>query len=486
MSDTETVIQGGKKWIILSMEHNLTLKPKHAPGSIGELLPIALPMMASSACDTVMTFTNRFFLAKLGSAQMNAALGGGIMCFLMTTFFLGLIGYSTALIGQYYGSGQKRNCPVVVTQAGIIALLAYPVILLLAPVARASFSAFGIAAEQLGPQTIYFNILINCTILSLMRSALCCFFSGTGRTRIVMIASLVAMLVNVGINYVVVSGRFGIPGFGIRGAAWGIIAGDVCGLLVLAWAYFSNSDRAEYGIKDSFVFSKNVMQKLLKFGYPAGLEFFLTMSAFTSMIMLFQSLGQVAATAATITFNWDMVAFVPLTGIEIAITSLVGRYMGARKPDTAHSVAMSGVKFGSIYSFIMVILFAVFPFALANMFRPDANDGVFTAALPLSLFMVRLMAFYVLGEAMIIAFCGALRGAGDTFYAMLISVTLHWLMVGALFVMFRVMHVSARVGWMGVIVWFMLLSFAFYLRYRSGKWREMRVVDMPEEASIVV
>lgn len=462
------------------MEQNAISKPKHMPGSIGELLPIALPMMASCACETVMTFTNRFFLAKLGTAHMNAALGGGMMSFLMSTFFLGLIGYSTALIGQYYGSGQKRNCSVVVTQASIIALLAYPIVLMLAPLARASFRAAGIAPEQLALQTVYFNILINCTPLSLMRNALSCFFSGTGRTRVVMIASLVAMFVNVGINYVVVSGRFGIPGFGIRGAACGIIAGDVCGLLVLAWAYFSNPDRGGYGIKDSYVFNKAVMQKLLKFGYPAGMEFFLTLSAFTGIIMLFQSLGQVVATAATITFNWDMVAFVPLVGIEVAITSLVGRYMGAGDPDTAHSVVMSGIKFGSIYSLIMVVLFAAFPLALANVFRPDGSDKVFAAALPLTLYMVRLMAFYVLGEAMIVAFCGALRGAGDTFFAMCMSVTLHWLMVGVLFVMFRVMHLSARVGWMSVIVWFMFLGFAFYLRYRSGKWRSMRVVDMPE------
>lgn len=439
-------------------------------------------MMASSACDTVMTFTNRYFLSKLGSSEMNAALGGGIMCFLMTTFFLGLIGYSTALIGQYYGSGQRKNCSIVVTQAGILALVAYPIILLLAPVARASFRASGIAPEQLGPQTVYFNILVYCTILSLLRSALSCFFSGTGRTRVVMVASIAAMLANVGINYVVVPGRFGIPSYGIRGAAWGIIVGDICGLLVLAWAYFSSADITEYGIRDSFVFSREVIWKLLKFGYPAGLEFFLTLSAFTGIIMLFQSLGQVVATAATITFNWDMVAFVPLIGIEIAITSLVGRYMGARDPDTAHRVAMSGIKVGSIYSFAMMVLFASFPLALSNVFRPAGHDPSFSSALPLTIFMVRLMAFYVLGEALIVAFCGALRGAGDTFFAMCMSVTLHWLMVGVLYVMFRVMHLSARAGWVGVIIWFIFLGFAFYLRYRSGKWKDIRVVDVSEDA----
>lgn len=181
---------------------------QHSPGSVRELLVIALPMMAASACDTVMTFTDRLFLSKLGTEQMNAALCGGLTSFLMTTFFLGLIGYGTALVAQFFGSGQKRNCSVVVTQTAIIAVLAYPLILMCAPLARLAFRASGIAPEQLVPQTLFFSILIYASIVGLLRSVFSCFFSGIGRTRIVMIASLVAMVVNIGLNYVLVLGRF--------------------------------------------------------------------------------------------------------------------------------------------------------------------------------------------------------------------------------------------------------------------------------------
>jgi len=139
-------------------------------------MAITLPMMASSACDTIMTFTGRLFLSKLGSEFMNAALIGGMTCYLMTTFFLGLIGYGTALVAQFYGSGQKRNCSVVVTQAVLIAVLAYPIILLCAPLVRSAFQASGIAREQLVPQMIFFNILIYASIIGLLRSAFGCFF----------------------------------------------------------------------------------------------------------------------------------------------------------------------------------------------------------------------------------------------------------------------------------------------------------------------
>lgn len=79
------------------------------PAGIREILPIALPMMVSSACDTVMIFTNRLFLAKIDSIQMSAAMGGGISFFLLLTFFIGLTGYSAALVAQHLGAGEEKN-----------------------------------------------------------------------------------------------------------------------------------------------------------------------------------------------------------------------------------------------------------------------------------------------------------------------------------------------------------------------------------------
>ena len=54
-----------------------------------ELLAIAFPMVVSQACFTVMTFTDRLFLSRLGSEQMDAAMAGGLTAFVMMTFFMG-------------------------------------------------------------------------------------------------------------------------------------------------------------------------------------------------------------------------------------------------------------------------------------------------------------------------------------------------------------------------------------------------------------
>ena len=54
-------------------------------GGVRELTAVALPMVVSHACDTVMTFTDRVFLSRLGPEQMNAAMFGGLTSFMMSS-----------------------------------------------------------------------------------------------------------------------------------------------------------------------------------------------------------------------------------------------------------------------------------------------------------------------------------------------------------------------------------------------------------------
>ncbi len=452
-----------------------------AAGGMRELLAIALPMVVSHACDTVMTFTDRLFLSRLGPEQMNASMAGGLTTFMMMTFFLGLTGYSTALVAQYLGSGRKDRCATATTQAMLVALAAYPLILLARPLVHLAFRKTGISAAQLAPQIAYFDILIYATVIGLFRNCLSSFFSGIGRTRIVMVAAVTAMVVNVGMNYILIFGKFGFPAWGIRGAACGTIIGGLCGLGVLLAAYLGPTIRRTYQVGRSLRFDREAMGTLLRFGYPAGIEMFLNLMAFNGMIIAFHAHSDATATAVTIMFNWDMVSFVPLIGIQIGVMSLVGRYMGAGDPDTAHRSAMSGLKSGWLYSVVILILFVGFPERLVALFSPERIDPVFQQAAPIAVKMIRIASVYVLLEAVIVVFSGALRGAGDTFWAMCTSVTIHFSMLAILIVMLYVLALSPIAAWVGVVVAFMAFSGLFYRRYRGGQWRTIRMVPTPTE-----
>lgn len=450
---------------------------KAQPGSMRETILIALPMIASSACDTMMIFIDRLFLAKVGTHQMNAAMLGGMTAFLMSTFFVGLLGYSTAIVAQYYGSRHKEKCSIAIFQAILMALASYPIILLLKPVTFIIFDKLHLAPEQTILQKEYASILITFTFIGLLRQVITCFFSGIGKTKFIMFSTFIAMLVNITLNYILIFGKFGVPAMGIKGAAYGTVIGTAASTIILFAVYLSKHNVKEYSIMKSFKINRKIALKHLRFGYPAGLEFMLNFAAFNAMLMCFHADSPLTATAITITFNWDLVSFVPLIGVEIAVTSLVGRYMGAGRVDYAHKATMSALKLGWIYSSMILILFLTMSNELAELFRPAENAELFMQAQPIAAKMIKLASFYVMVEAAILAYSGALRGAGDTFWTMCISVGIHWLLIAVTLIAFKVFNATAVQAWLAVIVVFMLFGLAFFLRYRTGKWKKIQVID---------
>lgn len=446
------------------------------PGGIRELLIIALPMIISTACDGVMTFTDRLFLARVAPEQMNAAMGGGVALQMLMFFFVGLTGYSTALVAQYFGAGEKHNSTRAAFQAILVTLFAWPVVLAAKPLLIDFFYLMKLPESQIPFQISYLNILVWGGLFGMLRYTLGCYFTGIGKTKIVMTATLVAMLVNVVLDYVLIFGKFGFPAMEIEGAAIATMSGWFCAVIILVSVYLGPVNRKVFAVMKSFRFNFVIMKKLIYYGSPAGFEMFLNFLAFSFMVALFQSEGDVVATATTVMFNWDLVSFIPLLGIEIAVTSLVGRYMGAGQPDIAQKSALSAIKTGMFYSVIILALFILVPEWLVHVFRPETPDPVFTGAVPIAETMIRIAALYVLAEAVMVALVGTLRGAGDTYFTMIASVAAHWSFVPLLYLGLKVFHLSVGLSWFLLVVFFLLFCVALVVRFRQGKWKNISVI----------
>lgn len=451
-------------------------KSYHKPGGIKELLILAFPMIISTACDGIMTFTDRLFLARIGVEQMNAAMGGGVTLQVIMFFFVGLTGYTTALTAQYFGAGKYAKSTRAAFQAILVTIIAWPIVFGISPLAKLYFQFMNIPASQMAYQIEYLNILALGSLFGMMRYTLGCYFTGIGRTGIVMVATLAAMLVNVVLDYILIFGKLGFAPLGIRGAAIATISGSFVAVIILSFIYLGHTNREQFKVMKSFRFDYPIMKKLLYYGYPAGLEMFLNFLAFSTMVSLFHSRGEVAATASTIMFNWDLVSFIPLLGIEIAVTSLVGRYMGAGKPDYAQRAAYSGIRIGIFYSVIILVLFLFATPMLVNLFHPTEASSVFVSAAPIAINMIRIAALYVLVEAVLIAVVGALRGAGDTHFTMVASVTAHWLFVPILYVSLNILNLSIEIGWFLLVIFFLAFTAVFIKRFRSGKWKNIKVI----------
>jgi multidrug resistance protein, MATE family len=437
---------------------------------------VGLPMVVSLSCDTVMVFTDRWFLSRLGSNTMNAAFGGGLGAMAVQTFFIGLIGYSTAQVAQAYGAGRRDRSGMASLQAIGVALLAWPVVLLAIPLARIVLPKLGLPPEQLLPQRQYFEIMVLASGIGLLRGALSSYFSGIGLTRVVMVASLGAMASNIPLVWALVFGHFGLPALGLMGAAMGtIIAGSV-GLLILAVAWLAPTNIRTFGPSFSVRVDRELLSTLLRKGAPAGAEFFFGFLSFQAMVLLFQRQGASSATAASILFNWDMVSYVPLVGVEIGTTSLVGRYVGARNFAAVRRTLRSALRLGWLCSAMVLVGFLAFPHVLVDVFRPDVADASFEQARGLAITLIRVSSAYVATQGVLLVFAGALRGSGDTLWTMMTTVGSNWLLVLALWLSFEVLGLSTLVGWSILVGMFVLYPLVLGWRWKQGRWRERQMV----------
>jgi MATE family multidrug resistance protein len=443
--------------------------------TLKRLLGIALPMVISQASDTVMLFADRLMVSRLGELHLAAAMSGGLTQFTVSSFFIGMVGYVNAVVAQYYGAGRRERCAPAAYQAFLLSLLSYPLLLALSPLVRYLFVFAGHGAEQIGLEYLYFKTLNYGAVLFVLRAAFTGFFLGIGRTRTVMIANLVGMVVNLPANYVFIYGKFGMPAFGIEGAGFGTIIGAFATLVILAAAYWKPKYRAMYGTHKFSGIDFDLLRRLLRFGAPAGVEMVLNVAAFNIFVQFMHSYGTDVAAAVTVTFNWDIVAFIPMLGMGAAVTSVVGQNVGARNYREARRTAYVALGAAWAYSGVMMLLFFFGARMLVGVFLDTAPGG--SAAAPLAVDMLRLAALYTLADSCQLVFSGALRGAGDTKTVMRISVGLHWVFAVLSFVLIRVAGWPPMPIWIVFILFVVILGAAMYLRFRFGGWKDIELID---------
>ena len=435
-----------------------------------QLLDISIPMMVSQGTFVAMVFFDRLFLSMIGPVHMAAAMLGGIASFFCLALFMGVLVYANALVAQYYGAGALHKCPRVVTQGLILALLCLPVIALTAFFVDKVFVAIGHPPQQVMLEQTYFRILLLAAPFNLGKACIGSYFSGTGRTRVVMIADTVGVMLNIPLSWLLIFGYWGMPELGIAGAAWGTVVASLFTLVIFLGFYLSRHNRVRFRVLESFRFDAGIMRRYIRLGFPSGLEMFMNFATFNLFILLYQTFGVSYAAAAAIVFNWDMVCFVPMLGLNIGVASLVGRYVGANDIARANGVMVAGFAIALVYSGILAAVFVIFRIELLNVF---SGSGVgFAPILEIGSFMMVGLACYAMADACIIISGAVLRGAGDTRWLMITSISLHWLMVIVLAIMILLLDYGPRPSWVVFVSSIVVLAIAYLGRLYGGVWRQ--------------
>jgi MATE family multidrug resistance protein len=466
-------------------------------GGYRELIRVAIPLILSTASFTVMHFLDRLMLAHYSDTTAAAATSAGVLSFALLSFFMGIAGYTNTFIAQYYGAGDRKMCAVSLWQGIYFVLCAgvlFPIVF--RPLGMAVLSWAGHEPDVLAAERIYFGILVVGSICPLMNSVLGSFFSGRGDTWTVMWVNVAAAVINVILNYCMIFGRCGFPEMGIAGAAIATISASFSSNVIYAGLISRRPWRRLYGVWRYAALRMSSFWQLLRFGGPSGISFGLDIMAFSFFILLIGKLGKPQLIASNFTVTINSLAFLPMLGLSIATSILVGQHIGESNRPAAEKSAYSGVKLAIAHMVFMGLIFIIFPQQLFGLFKSDRfPPELFVEVLTYGRYLLVMIAVLGIFDAVNVTFSGALKGAGDTLFPMWANVIIAWvLFIPPVYVVTVTLQASLYWAWLFFVVYVALLGLVFWWRFSRGAWKNIEIretvapvvlPEMAEEARII-
>ena len=176
----------------------------------------------------------------------------------------------------------------------------------------------------------------------------------------VMVVTLAGTGVNILLDYLLIFGHAGFPEMGISGAGWASVTAGCVQLVSYAVLVFGGRYRRPYKTL-SWRPDAKAFWALIRFGLPSGVQFFIDMVGFTGFILLVGRLGRNELAATNLAINVNTIAFMPMIGIGITVSVLVGQALGRNDPRLARASVRSAFDMTILYMGTVAVLFFFVP-----------------------------------------------------------------------------------------------------------------------------
>ena len=262
------------------------------PGSSSELLRIAVPLVISSGTLSLMQVLDRMFLMWYSTDALAAAMPSGLLHWSLMSIAIGTAGYVNTFVAQYEGAGRPDRVAGSMWQGIYFCIFAAAFMLLFLPCTEGIFRLVGHEKVVQDLECTYFRIMCVGTAPFLLSAVLSCFYSGRGRTMTIMWVNLGSTVVNAALNYWLVFGGWGVPALGIAGAGWATVLASCLGVLTFVILLLRSEDARPYHLLKHYRFDRELFVRLLRYGLPSGVHFFVYVACFSSFILLIGSTGK--------------------------------------------------------------------------------------------------------------------------------------------------------------------------------------------------
>lgn len=446
----------------------------HRNDGAAAILRLAWPIIISRSSQAVIGLADAMMVAHLGESALAATSAGAFNTYALLILPMGIVFIVSSFSSQLTGAGDAKGARKYGYYGLMIALATQVAAFASLPLIPTVLAQFPYSEELRTLMTGYLGWRILSTGAAIGNEALANYYGGIGNTALPMRVSVLAMVLNVALCWVLIDGHFGAPALGVRGSA-------IANLIATGFAFtvflvvFLRDGRALPGVWAGL--RRSEFARMLRFGIPSGLNWFFEFFAFNFFInVVVAGLGTTALAAMMSVFQLNSVSFMPAFGMASAGAILVGQSLGAKDPDRVPRLTLKTFGLMACWQGAVGLLYLSAPLTVLSIFTSHATDP--TAFLAVARRILMMSVAWQLFDALAAALSETLRAAGDTSFTLWARLAISWLLfVPGSWITVRRLHWGdvGAISW--VVFYLAALSMVLLIRFRGGRWRTIALIE---------
>ncbi len=439
-----------------------------------QLLLLAVPIIIQNAITNFVGFLDNIMVGQLGTQQMSGVAIVNQFMFVFNLCIFGSLSGAGIFGAQFYGSGNHKGVRDTFRFKLITGIAILSITLLL-------FLCFGeqlirlyltSGAEQDVSATLcYAKRYLHWISLELLPFIVVQIYSSTlretGQTFIPMLAGIVAVLVNLALNYILIFGMLGCPALGVSGAAIATVLARLveCSIVVLWTHLHARQNLFIIGAYRSLRLPASLCKEILLKGSPLWINEFLWSAGIATVNQCFSMRGLEVVAAINISSTISNLFNVVFIALGNAVSILVGQQLGANEFDRAKDTSAKVIAFSTVCTVVTSLILAgmssLFP-ALYNTTEPVRR---------LATQMIRITALFMPMQSFLNIIYFTIRSGGKTVITFLFDSGYSWCI--AIPFTYCIVHFTP-LGILAVYTLYSSLdiikSIVGYILYRRGIW----------------
>lgn len=391
--------------------------------------------------------------------------------FLLMTAFIAMNTGVTALVARNKGKGDKEAANRVVRQGLLFSFVATILFSVLGYIFAEEMVIFMGSTEEAVTvlATQYLRIQLIGFVTVALASVITASLRAVGDSKTCMIYNLIANLVNVVFNWLLIYGNMGCPKLGVAGASIATVIGQTVAFVIAFAVILRGNGFLKLELYKGFWPHKETLINMAQIGVPAMIEQLLMRAGLIFFAILVAQLGTMAYATHQICMNIQALSFMTGQAFAVSATSLMGQSLGKRRTDMAQAYCSRTQRIGMFIAIILAIIFVLFGRQLVGAYNSDPQ--IVKVGGTIMFFLAFTQPFQT--SQFILA--GGLRGAGDTRATAVITTITVLILRPILATIFIQIGMGLYGAWLAMAVDQLVRAFLVFLRYRSGKWKLIRL-----------